>query len=265
MFLKITYSLILILPILLSSCASEVSTDQPNEEFESESKKEQAFNQNNVPDSWAIYSGHVGLYGKHVIIELAVYGDSVKGTYFYSKHQKPLTLIGTIDSKNHIKAKEMYKNKTTGYWEFNLSKGDIVGTWSKSESMIEPEGIIAKLCDIERQDYQPEFETYQDKHIITFYNGVDDDEEEVMDECKINWIDDKHFTFYYNVIRRNGHLGSIEGLAKIEEDGKGIFRDDESCELTFLFDHNTLEIAESQCDYYHGANAYFDGVLQKVK
>lgn len=257
--------LYLLLLISLASCSTNNNEEAHVEEEKEISTDQQSEVRDDTPDSWAIYTGNVGLYGKHIILELAVYGDSVRGTYFYSKHQKPLILSGTIDSKNHIKAVETYNNKPTGYWEFNFSKGDIVGSWSKSPSMNDPEGIIAKLCDIDKGDFNPVHQTYENKHLITFYNAEGEDETEVVDICKINKLNSDYFTFHYNVIRRNGHLGSIEGLGKFQKDGKGIYKDDENCELTFVFNANTVEIMESDCGYYHGAYAYFDGTLTKVK
>lgn len=218
-----------------------------------------------TPDSWAVYTGNVGLYGKHIVLEIMVFGDSVKGSYFYTKHQKPITLTGTINEKNHIKAKESYKGKTTGYWEFTISKGDILGKWSKYPSMKEPEGLIAKLSSIDQSNYHPDYSRYQWEHSVPFYNGESEDFEEVTDVCTINWLDEKHFTFHYNVTRRNGHLGSVEGMAIINDKGVGIFNGEYDCELTFEFEKDNLNISESNCSYYHGANAYFDGTLVKVK
>lgn len=216
---------------------------------------------------WAVYQGKLGLYDQQVIMELSITGNDVNGSYFYTKHQKSLELTGVFDSQtNMVQLTESYKGKTTGYLEFNLSRGEINGNWMKKKGHNEKEEFTAMLVNIDKDDYTLNHSRYKNEHQITMYGLEEDNIEQVTDVLNISKIGGGYFTFYYSVIGKNAHMGNIEGFGEIGEDNLGIFRDEETCELEFDFEKNTIEVHETgDCRTYRGYHAYFEGILTLVK
>ena len=215
---------------------------------------------------WGVYEGNLGFYEQHVIMELSITGEKVTGNYFYAKHQKPLELKGIFNSEtNTIIATESYRGKTTGYLEFTISKGEIDGKWMKKKDAKEQEVFKANLVAIDKDEYTSVRNRYEETHEIMFYNGTDDDIEDVTNVLTINKIGDKFFSFYYSVIGANVHVGNVEGFGEIRKDGIGVFSGEDDCILEFTFSKNKVEVHETNCQYYRGARAYFDGILTKVK
>jgi hypothetical protein len=215
---------------------------------------------------WGVYEGYLGLYEQHVIMELFITGERVTGNYFYAKHQKLLELKGTFDSEtNTITLEESYKGKPTGHLEFTASRGEIDGKWMKKKGAKEQENFKANLVAIDKDEFSSVRNRYEDTHEISIYNGTDEDIEEVTNVLTINKIGDKFFSFYYSVIGANAHIGSVEGFGEIGKDGLGVFSGEDNCVLEFTFSKNTVEVHETDCQYYRGARAYFEGILTKVK
>ncbi len=261
-------SLLLLCLFALIACKTEIKPEEKPEDDIAPIAEE------SVPPSsleepeeiiWGLYEGKLGLYESQVVLALEIQGEAVSGNYFYAKHQKTLSLEGTYDpSSGMVKATESYKGKTTGYLEFKLSHGEIEGRWMKQKDAQEKEDFTATLIDLSEEDYSAKHGRYKDVHKITLFSGEDDYEEEVTDVLTISEVGGGFFSFYYSVIGANAHIGSVEGFAKRKGD-TGIFRDLESCELTFTFSGNTVEVHETgDCQYYRGARAYFEGVLSKV-
>ncbi|MDX2360900.1 MAG: hypothetical protein QNK23_08850 [Crocinitomicaceae bacterium] len=216
-----------------------------------------------------IYVGYIGLYEKHVVMDLIITGDQISGTYFYSKHQKPLTLSGTFDQANNLfKVYETYNGVKTGYMEFTVSKdGKIDGVWKSKEDSQNEEVIFLAITGVIPELYTPIFKRYEVTHDIMIYNGEEDEPLEATSYLVINKIDEKYFSFYLSVIGGNAHVGSLEGLGTYDESNNsvGSFTDGDRCTLHFKFNENTVEIMEDNCGDYHGAHAYFEDTFTEVK
>lgn len=220
---------------------------------------------------WIIYEGFIGDYEKHVVVSLSLAEDnSVKGSYFYDKHQKHLDLIGSYDPKSgNYRLSESYKNKPTGLLEFKNFNGELKGTWKKSAKDVEPQEIKLRLL-YSAGNEKPvfEFSRYEMKHEITIYNGETEDIEKVTDQLKVATINKDFKSFSYAITRRNGHMGSADGIIRMDKNSAkqvGHFYGESNCDLVFTFTDKNVDIIENDCEYYHGANAYMDGELTKVK
>ena len=269
---KHSLHLLVLLVVIFSSCTSEPTSEEGTASEEHTVHEETPKNlteepENNVETVWGVYQGTLGVYDQHVVMQLSITGNEVQGSYFYSKHQKSLNLKGAYDAESGLmQVTESYKGKTTGYLEFTLSRGEIVGKWMKKEGAEDKEDFSARLIGVDKNEYEPVHEHYLNKHEISIYNVEEGDVEEVVDVLKINKIGGGYFSFYYSVIGTNAHLGNIEGFGEIGDDEIGIFRDDEACELEFTFSKNTVEVHETgDCQLYRGYRAYFGGILTKAK
>ncbi len=267
-------SLLFLFFFLASSCGenpegTEQETILPEESVNTTvaEERETAPDEDETEHIWALYSGKLGDYDQHMIMELVITGTEVSGSYFYTKHQKSLSLNGTYDpSTSKVKVTESYKGKNTGYIEFDLMNGELSGHWMKKAGATETQPFKAKLTGLDEADFNPVHSTYENPHQISMYNGDSDEIEEVKDVLKISRIGGKYFSFYYSVIGSNAHLGNIEGLAEIDENGTGIFRDEYDCVLEFILSEKNVEISETgDCQPYRGYRAYFGGTLKKVK
>lgn len=231
-----------------------------------------ALNPKPVPEApldWMVYEGTIGMYESHVVAYLH-YDESnaVSGVYYYSKHQKPLTLSGRYDPKSGTYSlTETYKGKTTGGMTFRNFNGNLKGSWRKSANTAEEQPMQLSFIEQTRiLEPQPRFERYENTHqIAIFYNGNDDEEETVTDVLRVTVISPALRSFEYNVTGPNAHMGQASGLINMQNDSTGVFYGEDNCELTFRFRKKQVIVEEDNCSYYHGARAYLDNVLGRVK
>ena len=259
--------------IVLNSCSSDTTeelTDTVPEVVAEEQQEGLVEQEVEEFDSIrGIYEGYIGLYEKHVVMDVTLVGDQVSGSYFYTKHQKPLSLEGTFDqASNAFKVIESYKGKETGYMEFTISKdGEIEGVWLIEDGAEEEEMVSLLKMNVAPEEYEPKFSRYEVTHDLMIFNGEENENFEATSELVINKIDHNHFSFYMHVIGGNAHVGSIEGLGIYNPTNKntGKFYDGDLCGLDFIFNDNDVEVIEDNCGYYHGAHAYFSDTFFKVK
>lgn len=267
---NIHFSALILLLSLVTSCTNEVDTTLVQADSQKEkSEVQDSITAEETPEEviWGLYEGYLGIYEKHIVMELNISGDQVSGKYFYTKHQKSLDLKGNFnEATNVMSLTESYKGKVTGYLEFKLSRGIIEGKWMKKKGATESESFKASLINLNKNEFNLTQNRYEDEHTVLIYNGVDgEDEMEATDVLTINRIGKKYFSFYYSVVGGNAHLGSIEGFGTLDKAGNGLFKDEEACELKFTFSNNKAEVEETgDCQYYRGARAYFMGTLKKV-
>lgn len=266
-------SMILFLALALIGCSENPENTAPtsNDEDSAETSADEAEKIPVVEETaaeriWGVYSGKLGLYQQEVVMELIISGNQVSGSYFYAKHQKTLQLDGTYD-KNTQKflVTESYKGNPTGYMEFTLTKGDLVGSWMKKAGSKEKEDFHAALLPIDEKNFKAVHSTYEYKHQMQVYNATEEaDVEMVTDVLKVSQLGEGLFAFYYNVIGGTGHLGSMDGLGETR-DGISIFEVDD-CALQFDFSAKAAVVKETgDCQYYRGARVYFEGSLKKVR
>ena len=107
------------------------------------------------------------------------------------------------------------------------------------------------------------------EHTTTTYEGADDEgnpieqEHDVKDEMFVRYIGSDYFAFHLAVVGRNFHTGEVSGLGHMttEEIGATEMGD---CQLKFKFrKHGLVVVEEVDCEYYHGANVYFDVELNR--
>ncbi|MGB0915330.1 MAG: hypothetical protein ACPGVI_04615 [Crocinitomicaceae bacterium] len=260
---------------LISSCSSSDTTDQSIETVvkELDEMNPQQIDKNEgldavekIDSSWFLFEGRMGQYESNIVMELNIANGAVSGRYYYARHQKYLTLNGTIDKSGEVELTESYKGEKTGYLNFVLTE-DIKGTWKATPDSDDLQKFEAnQITTVSKENYKPTFSAYEYDHITRIYNGPDlpSDDVDVTDRMTFNTISDSLAAFYYNVVGANGHLGSINGLAK-NIDGIWTFKDDGECTLTIKFDGKQANINEEDCGYYRGARAYFEGTLDQVK
>lgn len=262
---------------MLYSCSSE--SDQKSDEKDQISEDS---NGDDMPvdlapaiDSvWNYYAGTVGIYDSQILMELSFNGTDVNGTYWYTKHGKPIRLEGSIDSlSQEVNLTEKVNGKITGHFKFDIEVGMIRGSWSlpneKTGYGYEPSSFYCDLITTgEKGHLNPEFNVYELNHDIEIYNSEIDDFEfkEATDIYRITKITDDKFVFIYDVTAHNYHKGFIEGTGTYLTPKLGQFKDGEGCELLIKFYDSEIEIIEKEdCGMYKGARAYFGGTLTKVK
>jgi len=264
--------------VLFYSCASsdakekDVTLNHSDDISESVAITDSSANRTPVqsPIIWNVYQGNIGLYESHVVMEFAINGADVQGSYFYTKHQKTLTLKGNVDTlNNQIILEESYKGKTTGYIRFAMNNSELKGSWSKTKAFEEDENFSASkmnLIGIRRNNFSTEFNRFEYLHEISFFNGEEDELMETTDQLIINNINDQYISFHYDVTGKNAHLGNIEGIAKVDESGTWFYSDDEKCKLKFHLDDQSVRVEViGDCSTYGGYHAHFGGKLNKVK
>lgn len=222
-----------------------------------------------------VIEANIGLYQELAIMVLKEQGENEDGTinitgyYFYVKHQKNLDLEGVKDpiSGKYVLT-ESYKGETSGYMEFIPGVED-ESFWTPANDTRDEQELNAKKLlggDPYEMTLAINHETYQYEHELQIYNGTDWDTDTATDELKVTWINEEFMAFDLNVTRRNSHLGSVKGVAKVAGDKAEYVREGEwdACQLDFdLSNENEISVDEIDCSGWHGANATFDGTYTK--
>ncbi|MCH2225595.1 MAG: hypothetical protein MK066_12565 [Crocinitomicaceae bacterium] len=222
---------------------------------------------------WSFYEATIGEYDQQIIIELATDGMNVSGRYFYAKHQRFLTLMGTFDTLNqYYHLTESYKGVPTGYLDFELTDDlCIQGNWMKDQdTSIARIPFMGKKLDLflnNREQMNVRFAEFEREHDILNHslNGNSPIKESVLDEFKISLIDQKHFAFYFHTISDHAHLGTLQGIATLVEKDYAIFNaTDDNCMLSFRFFEDSIVIEEEEnCSNYRGANAIYNSTVYR--
>lgn len=280
-------TLFLILPtiILLAACSSPV---KENEGQITEPERDEApFNETELlveeseeaefETTWTrVAEAYIGDYQDLAIMVLKEEGKDedgqikVTGYYFYEKHQKNLDLEGT---KNPNTGKyiltESYKGKPSGYMEFIPEKPD-QSFWAAKKGGEQQDMNVRIFTggDPYEMTLVIDHGTYGYEHELVFYNDDEAEPETTTDELKVTFIDDEFMAFTLDVVRTNGHLGGVSGIATI--DGKKakyyVPETDNTmlCDLEFdLSVKNEITVKENDCSSWHGAFASFDGTYVK--
>lgn len=223
--------------------------------------------------TWSFFEATIGDYRQQIIIELATAGTEVSGRYFYAKHQRFLTLIGTFDTlTERYQLTESYKGEPTGYLGFQLTDDlCIQGNWTRDEDTSTLEvPFSGKKLDLylnNREQMDVRFSEFEREHIVLNHllNGDAPVEEPVLDEFKVSTIDQKHFAFYFHTISDNTHLGTLQGIATMVEKDYAIFNaTDNNCMLSFRFFEDSIVIEEEEnCSDYRGANVIYNSTVHR--
>ncbi len=210
-----------------------------------------------------VFQGTLGIYEAQLVMSLIREGDQVKGSYYYSRHQKPLQLSGKIDKKSGIlKITERYKGKVTGHFEGKIEEGVFKGDWFKAKERKEVHKFSFRKVHIAKENRR------FTKYSKTFKMFLVGEEEPVMVKTilKVSSISEKTFSFYYEVYGQNGHSGSMQGLATVTEPGVAVFYGKEGAQLIFKFTKNSVEtVPNDKCRYYCGTRASLAWELSEEK
>ena len=258
---------------LLFSCQQSEDSKESNDTPDTSDKKEQESSEPKVqekeetPKSYDYYAGTIGLYGEDVLMEVNSDDNTITGRYWYLKHGKQIRLSGTTSAKgNEWQVAESVKNVVTGNMTLEVNGDELSGQWYAPGKKSELQEVkLQKVYHSDAGTIEPKFETYQFTKTISIYNGEEDEEEEATDDIKLVRIGD-YVLFQYFVIGHNAHVGHINGLAKMKDKNKAVFKGEDACELSLTFDGNEVTVMEEEsCSYYRGMRAYFAGTLKKTK
>lgn len=233
-----------------------------------------AGNSNSKEDiTWNFFEATTGEYNQQIIIELATSETEVSGRYFYTKHQRFLTLIGTYDTlTQQYSLTESYKGEPTGYLDFQLTEDRCIqGNWRKEQDTSSmPISFIGKELDLylnNRDQMDVRFSEYEREHNALTYvlSGNDPIEEEALDQFKLSTIDQKHFAFYFQSASDNAHYGTLQGIATMVEEDYAIFNaNNDDCLVSFRFYEDSVVIEEeNDCSDYFLTNARYKAALIK--
>jgi hypothetical protein len=220
-----------------------------------------------APKSYDYYAGTIGLYGEDVLMEVHSNDNNITGRYWYLKHGRQIQLSGTKSGKgNEWQLQESVKNVVTGNMTLAVSENELTGQWYAPGKKSQLQEVrLQKVYHTPDGPMQPNFETYTFEHIISIYNGEEDEQEEAEDDIKLVRIGD-YVLFQYFVIGHNAHVGHINGLAKMVSKNKAVFKGEDGCELSITFEGEKVSIVEEEsCSYYRGMRAHFGGTLTKSK
>lgn len=223
-----------------------------------------------------VFFCQIGIYQKPAILMIEeaitdeINGDGdyagVKGHYFYVKHQKDLDLEGGLDIINgQYSLKESYKGKASGFIRFSTNDvGD--NYWALSEESADKQEFNFKKLtpkNEETRTFQIKKERYSENHDVMDMSAEEETWEEVTDELALVFINENLMAFDYSVVRTNFHMGSAQGLAEKNKEGKFVWLGEEGCVLTFSIRDQSIDIVDEGCNYYHGARATLDGNFSK--
>ena len=223
-----------------------------------------------------IVEAYIGDYQKLAIMVLKEQKENedgqipVSGYYFYAAHQKNLDLEGTLDpTTGKYALTESYNGKTSGYMEF-IPGNEKQSFWSAKKGG-EQQEMSTKLLtggDPEEMTLVINHATYGYEHELVYYNASEDEQGTTTDELNVTFINDEFMAFTIDVIRTNGHLGNVSGVAKINGDKAKFYvpETDETmlCDLDFdLSVDGEITVNENDCTSWHGAYASFDGTYVK--
>lgn len=228
------------------------------------------------PEFTTIHAARIGTYQELAILVLKWYPldengiHPIDGHYFYVKHQKRLELEGYSEPRTRrIYLTESYKGKKTGYIEFTQDDVENESFWAPNKESKDRQDF--KCYDLDSGDplemtVALNHEKYEDKHEVTGL-GEPDQYETVTNELLVTRINDEYLAFYIQVIGDYAHVGTVQGVARIEGD-QAIFdnRDklNEGCELNFdLSEKNKIKVKEVDCADFHGARVTFDGLFTR--
>lgn len=271
--------------ILFSACNGEnPSTDNENPTEETttaieEDTSEELIESDEEEDRMKyVISARVGIYGEQAVFVLNAYPpdesgvSEVDGYYYYIKKVKNLDIEGQLDTYDeHFVLTEKYKDKISGYMEFDLDDPDEC-FWSPAADPEDEQGMSVELIDKGNPSeltVQLENFTYVDEHGILNYEGGETGfvQEEVTDKLFVTIVNEEYFLFDIHVTGQNYHQGSANGMAKITG-SKAIWEvKDEFVMCRLYFDlsdkDNQITVSEEECDYYHGQNARFDATFKR--
>lgn len=213
---------------------------------------------------WNYYAGTVGLYDSDVLMELQITDSTVNGGYWYVKQGKRLSLKGKFDQKKQVYIiSEYFQGMQSGTFELKKENSFLTGTWTSAKDGSEPENVaLSILIQDLKSPLQPKFEKYTFSHEIEVYNTEEADIEQVHDDLLCTRIGG-YLIFIYDVIGHNYHSGHLSGIAQFESDNRAVFSDGEDCDMQFKFGSENVDIVPEGCDEYHGARAFFGGILKQ--
>ena len=223
--------------------------------------------------SWTFYEGRLGGHRQHFVLELGISETNrVSGRYFFSRQQEFHELNGIVDTlSDTLRLRETFQGKITGYFTLFNSDGNLQGyrTDSEGNEVEKIAGREVKLTFEKRNRLAVIFKKFERKKKVDVHENLSKQSkmEEAVDELMINSIDDKHFSFYYYVVGKSRHEGSIEGIATIVEKDYAIYQvPDNHCLISFRFYKDSISIEEeNNCSSFRGDEASFTNTLTKVR
>ena len=205
------------------------------------------------------------LNNKHdIILKITSNSGLITGKYFYKKVGADIPIKGGLNTNGVVILKEFDKsgNQTGVFNGEMVNNNKIVGTWTKPDGSKEMSFVLiesntayeSSKATIKRNDY--EFITGQ-------YDFEYNSEGVSYVSVKINYIGSNKFNFEITTAHQNGCTGEIEGIARINKSGVGIYSGENCKMLKFNFTAKKLIIDENECDL-HGVRCWFTGEYIKV-
>jgi hypothetical protein len=219
-----------------------------------------------------VFSCHIGLYQQQCLMVLYFnrngnhYDADVIGEYFYVKHQKRLDLEGDYENeRSRVYLTESYKGEQSGVMFFCIAAPNEDDFWAVNEES-NHEKLTAKLLfdfDPTKEEVVIKHERYESRHQV---HSDTDEEQYATDELKISWINDQYLGFYYHVVNFSQNLGTVSGIAKVQDDGSAIWEDENGFQLTFTFSKNQAHVKSSNYEEmtYGGFGVTFGGNYTKI-
>lgn len=223
--------------------------------------------------SWTFYEGQLGAQRQHFVMELGISETNrVSGRYFFSRQQELHELNGIQDTlSDTLRLRETFKGKTIGYFTLFSLEGELRGYRSDQDGN-EIEKIVGKEVKLifeKRNRLAVLFKKFERKKKVDVHENLSKQSkmEDVVDELMINTIDSKHFSFYYYVVGKSRHEGSIEGVATFVEKDYAIYQvPNNHCLISFRFYKDSISIEEeNNCSSFRGDEASFTNTLNKVR
>lgn len=198
----------------------------------------------------------------------------ISGYYYYLKHSKNIDLNGYSEPRDRkIYLTESYKGEETGYMEFVQDDVEGISFWAPGKDSDDHQAFYSEdvlFADPYEFNIALTNEQYIYEHEVIMFDGPEDYTMEAKNEMFISRINDEFLAFDLSVVCTNGHVGAVNGLAAIEGN-QSFYKDKvddefEKCILTFdLAKENEITVIEEDCNAFHGARAYFDCTLEKIK
>ena len=236
-----------------------------------------------INESRMILEGSLGIYGNQVIMYLTNTDGRVTGSYFYARHGNDLTLEGLVDPvTGRGTMTEAWDGKTTGYFDFTLSDEGMRGTWRATTDSTDLQPFAFKRLHFPDRTYSDAASKLSGFycHVFESWIYVNGDSADALpkeqtftawDWLRIRHVEGDVFAFYYSVTGDNGHLGSIQGLARMTGANVAEFTaqyglpGDPRGRLGFEFEGDSVTATELEdCSDYRGARAHFDDTLKRA-
>lgn len=187
----------------------------------------------------------------------------ITGNYFYDKIGTDIKVNGTI-TKDSIFILNEFDNigNQVGLWKGKLvNENKIIGNWSKPDgSSAKNFNLISTSSNYDTVKREISLSKYAD--YSGTYNSPFNDGGISFGILEIEYTGNQEIRFKILVGHKEGCIGDLEGIAKINSGGQAIYSGEQCESLSFNFQKGEVKVEEKNCDH-HGMRCYFDGTYKK--